>query len=71
MHSHAERGNAMDAAATLAWLVERDAQVIASPGWIELVFSLDGVSLALRRAGLDLDPGWVPWLGVVIRYRYE
>ena len=71
MRSDAEPGNEADPAATLAWLIERDAGVIASPGWIELVFSIDSVSLAVRRAGLDLDPGWVPWLGVVIRYRYE
>jgi hypothetical protein len=25
----------------------------------------------IRVAGLDLDPGWVPWLGVVIRFAYE
>jgi hypothetical protein len=31
---------------------------------------LDSVDLDIRRAGLDLDPGWVPWLGVVVRYRY-
>jgi hypothetical protein len=24
-----------------------------------------------RRAGLDLDPGYVPWLGVVVRFVYE
>lgn len=59
------------ASAKLAWLIERDARVVAAPGWIELVFSLDDVDLDLRRAGLDLDPNWVPWLGVVIRYRYE
>jgi hypothetical protein len=40
------------------------------PGWAELEMPLDTVDLDVRRAGLDLDPGWVPWLGVVVRYRY-
>jgi hypothetical protein len=28
------------------------------------------VSLAVRRAGLDLDPGWVPWFGRVVGFHY-
>lgn len=63
--------DAVDLDGLLAGLVRRDALVIAEPGWIELVLALDGVSVPVRRAGLDLDPGWVPWLGVVIRYVYE
>ncbi|HNF65495.1 MAG TPA: hypothetical protein PK144_06920 [Plasticicumulans sp.] len=31
---------------------------------------LAGVQLAVRRAGLDLDPGWLPWLGRVVAIRY-
>ena len=27
--------------------------------------------VAVRRAGLDTDPGWVPWLGTVVMFRYE
>jgi hypothetical protein len=44
---------------------------VTEPGWIELRFSLDEVSTEIRRAGLDLDPGYVPWLGVVMRFIYE
>jgi hypothetical protein len=29
------------------------------------------VDLSLRRAGWDLDPGFVPLLGRVIRFHYE
>jgi hypothetical protein len=45
--------------------------VVADPGWIEVHLSLDDVSTPLRRARLDLDPGWVPWLGVVLRFVYD
>lgn len=39
-------------------------------GLVEVGFALDDVDLAVRRAGLDLDPGWVWWLGAVVRFRY-
>jgi hypothetical protein len=48
----------------------RRADVVADPGWIDVVLDLDGVSTDVRRVGLDLDPGFVGWLGVVVRFRY-
>jgi hypothetical protein len=57
-------------AAPLARLVERRAEVVADPGWIEVRLALDAVDTRVRRAGLDLDPGYVPWLGVVVKFRY-
>lgn len=56
--------------ALLAWVCRRHAVVLADPGWIELHLSLDDVSTDLRRAGLDLDPNFVSWLGVVVRFVY-
>jgi len=35
-----------------------------------LAWPLDHADPALRKAGWDLDPGWVPWLGRRIRFRY-
>jgi hypothetical protein len=51
-------------------VLRRQARILADPGWIEVHFSLDDVALDLRRAGLDLDPGWLPWLGAVMRFVY-
>ena len=51
-------------------LVRRAGHVIAKPGWIEVHLPLDGVDLVVRRAGLDADPGWVDWLGTVVRFVY-
>jgi hypothetical protein len=48
----------------------RRGEILADPGWIEVRLELDDVSIELRRAGLDLDPDWVPWLGVVVRFVY-
>jgi hypothetical protein len=55
----------------LAWLVQRPATVLALPGWVEITFRARDADSLVRRAGLDLDPGWVDWLGCVVRYRYE
>ena len=52
-------------------VVPRRARISADPGWIDVHFSLRDVSTELRRAALDLDPGFLPWLGLVLRYRYE
>ena len=48
----------------------RRASIVADPGWIEMHLPADEVSIEIRRGGLDRDPGWVPWLGVVVRFRY-
>jgi hypothetical protein len=57
-------------AALLDLVCRRRAEIVGDPGWIEARFSLDDISLDVRRAGLDRDPGWVPWLGVVVRFSY-
>ncbi len=49
----------------------RSATVLGHPGWIVVYYSLRDVSTEIRRAGLDLDPGFVPWLGAVIKFLYE
>ena len=54
----------------LRWLWHRPARIAAEPGWVEATFSLDDVDTRVRAAGLDLDPGFVWWLGSVVRYRY-
>jgi hypothetical protein len=37
---------------------------------LEVGFDLNQVDLRIRWAGLDLDPGWLPWLGRVVSFRY-
>lgn len=55
----------------IEFVCARRAAIVADPGWIEARFSLSDVSTDLRRTGLDLDPGYVPWLGVVVKFVYE
>ena len=62
---------AAEGAATVRALAARRGTVVFAPAWIEVVFALDEVDVGVRVAGLDLDPGWIPWLGCVLRYRYK
>jgi hypothetical protein len=59
-----------DRAAILDRVIRRPARIVADPGWFEVRFALDDVSIEVRRAGLDVDPNWVPWLGIVLRFAY-
>lgn len=56
--------------ALIDFVCRRPADIAADPGWIEVHFALADVATEIRAAGLDLDPGWVPWLGVVVRFVY-
>jgi hypothetical protein len=59
------------AAAVVLDLAARPGRVLGQPGWIEIHLSLKDVRLDVRRAGLDLDPGWLRWLGAVVSFVYE
>jgi hypothetical protein len=54
----------------VASLVTRPAKLSLTPTHADMSFDLAGVSLAVRRAGLDLDPGWIPWFGRVVSFHY-
>jgi hypothetical protein len=54
----------------LASLVRRSGYVAASRTQLDVVFDLATVDLRVRRCALDVDPGWVPWLGLVVRFQY-
>lgn len=51
-------------------LIRRRGRMAAGATHLEVCFDLDQTDLRLRRAGLDLDPGWVPWLGRVVQFHY-
>jgi hypothetical protein len=38
---------------------------------LDLDLAATSVDLALRLSGLDLDPGWVAWLGRVVTFHYD
>ncbi|HEX9107975.1 MAG TPA: hypothetical protein VF832_12120, partial [Longimicrobiales bacterium] len=55
----------------LADVVLRQARVTATPTHVDVTLDLHDADLRVRRAGLDLDPGWVPWFGRVVAFHYE
>lgn len=52
-------------------MVHRRASIELQPGWVKVLLQLDGVDTQVRKAGLDLNPGFVPWLGYVVMIHYE
>jgi hypothetical protein len=48
----------------------RPAHVVATRSHVDVHLRSNDVSLALRRCGLDIDPGWLPWLGRVVHLHY-
>lgn len=55
----------------LADLVRRTAQIAVTPTHVDTYFPLTSADVRIRRAGLDIDPGWVPWFGRVVSFHYE
>jgi hypothetical protein len=55
---------------TLGELIRRPGLLASTPTHIEITWPLSTVDLRIRAAALDVDPGWVPWLGRVVTFRY-
>jgi hypothetical protein len=70
-HVTADRLGAKDPGEAMVRLLPRQGRVVAWPGWVEIHLLLTDVDPDVRRAGLDLDQGFVPWLGRVVVIRYE
>lgn len=52
--------------------------LISRPGYlaftrthIDITLDLSQVDIHIRKAGLDLNPGWLPWFGKVVQFHYE
>ena len=55
----------------LATLVVRPARLALTETHVDVFFGLNATDLRVRRAGLDVDPGWVPWLTKVVTFHYQ
>jgi len=55
----------------MATVCHRTGHLRFESGWIELHLPLEAIDTDIRRLGLDLDPGWLPWLGCVVRIIYD
>jgi hypothetical protein len=48
-----------------------EARLYVTPTHLDIVMSMDDVSMAARTSGLDRNPGWMPRFGKVITYYFE
>ena len=46
------------------------ALVLATPSHLDVHYRMSDIRLDVRRLALDIDPGWLPWLGRVVRFNY-
>lgn len=46
-------------------------QIHYSPSHIDLYAPMSAIRLPVRLAGLDINPGWLPWLGRVVSFNYD
>ena len=60
-----------DPARVAGLLCRHDARIEVSPARLEAVFDLAAHPLAIRLAGLDRDPGWIPAVGRAVAFHYE
>ena len=55
-------------------LVRRRGRVWLTRTDLDVTMTYAAIDLCIRRAGLDIDPGWVPWFGLhgrVVRFHYR
>jgi hypothetical protein len=60
----------LDAGRTMRAMIRRPGAIVVTRTHIDVLLRHSQVDVAIRRAGLDLDPGWVPWLGRVVQFHY-
>jgi hypothetical protein len=55
----------------LSTLVRRHGSISFTRTHIDVTFPVSGVDIRVRRGGLDIDPGWLPWFGRVVLFHYD
>jgi len=55
----------------LATLVVRPARIELTGTHVDVFFALNAADVRVRPAGLDIDPGWVPWFAKVVQFHYQ
>jgi hypothetical protein len=59
---------------TVSEVINRNGRIWLTRTDLDVTFPLAAVDLRIRRIGLDIDPGWLPWFGEsgrVVRFHYR
>jgi hypothetical protein len=68
----ARAGSTFDSAAAFVQVhLARPGRVRLSPERMDVILGADAIDFEVRRAGLDRDPGWLPWLRRTVRFVFE
>jgi hypothetical protein len=54
----------------LGELVRRPGRISNTRTHLDITLDLRRADVRVRKAGLDIDPGWLPWFGKVVRFHY-
>jgi hypothetical protein len=54
-----------------ASLLKKPAHIAFLRPEVTVSFGMDAIDIELRKSGLDIDPGWIDWLGSMVRFRYR
>jgi hypothetical protein len=60
-----------NAAIGLAGIINRRGFVTLTPTHLDVALPFEAADIRIRRLGLDLDPGWLPWFGRVVHFHYK
>lgn len=52
-------------------LLRLPAEIRYSPSHVDMYAAMATIRLPVRMAGLDINPGWLPWLGKVVNFHYD
>ena len=55
----------------LTTLIRRPGRIQMTRTHLDASFALSQLDVRVRRVALDVDPGWVPWMGRVVQFRYD
>lgn len=55
---------------TARGLLRRPGQIVLTEQSVTVIQPVEAIDIDLRRAGLDADPGWLPWLGKTLSFRF-
>jgi hypothetical protein len=54
----------------LKTLVRRPARVAITDTHVDVFFRPGEADVRIRRAALDVNPGWIPWFGRIVSFHY-
>jgi len=64
-------GTLDSAEAFVARFLALPGRILTTPEQINIVLPARNIVLEVRRAGLDRDPGWLPWLRRTVHFQFE